>query len=55
MTTTTTPPRPPFRPVRVRPLWERADLFLEPAYPEGAEPLEEDDPEGEESAAIITP
>lgn len=47
-TTTTTPPRPPARPVRVRPLWERADLFREPVYPEGTEPLEDDGDEGED-------
>jgi len=44
--TTTTPTAPaPARPIVPRPLWERSDLFREPAYPEGSEPLED---EGEE-------
>jgi hypothetical protein len=44
---TTTPAAPPARPVRVQPLWERRDLFREPAWPDGSEPLEDDDPEDE--------
>lgn len=44
--TTTTPPAPaaaPARPIVPRPLWERHDLFQEPAYPEGLGLLEDDD------------
>lgn len=39
-------------PPGVRPLWQRHDLFLEPAY-SGVEPYEDD--EGLEDDAIITP
>jgi hypothetical protein len=42
--TTTTPTAPaPTRPIVPQPLWERSDLFREPAYPEGSEPLEDDE------------
>lgn len=46
---TTTIPAPPARPITPRPLWERRDLFQEPAYAEGFGPLddEDDDPEDE--------
>jgi len=44
MTTST----PSAQPVRVRPLWERGDLFREPVWPDGSEPVEDDDPEGDE-------
>jgi len=40
-------PTPPAVKPRVRPLWERGDLFLEPTYPEGTEPLEDDDEDDE--------
>jgi len=42
---TTTPAAPPARPVRVQPLWERRDLFREPAWPDGSEPLEDEEDE----------
>lgn len=38
MTTTT----PPAQPVRVQPLWERRDLFVEPVWPDGP-PYDGDD------------
>jgi hypothetical protein len=44
---TTTAPAPPARPIIPRPLWERGDLFQEPAYASGLELLEDDDPEDE--------
>jgi hypothetical protein len=37
----------PAQPVRVQPLWEREQLFREPAWPEGTEPIEDDDGEGD--------
>jgi hypothetical protein len=50
---TTTAPAPPARPIVPRPLWERRDLFQEPAYPEGLGPLEDEDEDQDD--AIITP
>jgi hypothetical protein len=47
-------PTPPDVKPRVRPLWERGDLFLEPAWLDGTEPLE-DDADDLEGPAIITP
>lgn len=44
---TTTAPAPPARPIVPRPLWERHQLFQEPALPDGLELLEDDDPEDE--------
>lgn len=47
MTTTTPSARPrtrtPAMPVRPRPLWERDDLFQEPAFPEELALLEDED------------
>lgn len=50
MKTTTTvptgrPPRAaaPARPIVPRPLWERHQLFQEPQYPAGLEPMEDDE------------
>lgn len=37
----------PARPIIPRPLWERHQLFQEPQYPDGLEPLEDDEDEGE--------
>jgi len=34
---------PPAQPVRVRPLWERSELFREPVYPDGLTLLEDDE------------
>jgi hypothetical protein len=51
---TTTTPVPPARPIVPRPLWERGDLFREPAWPDGTEPLE-DDADDLQGPAIITP
>ena len=50
MTTTPTAPAPsrPARPIVPLPLWERRDLFQEPAYAEGCGPLEGEDDEGED-------
>lgn len=55
--TTTTPPThaaEPTQAITPRPLWERHQLFQEPAYPEGLGLLEDDD-EPEDGAPIITP
>lgn len=46
--TTTLPTPAPARPIVPRPLWERGDLFREPAYPDGFGPLEDDDEDGPE-------
>jgi len=45
MTTTTPPARPvaPARTITPRPLWERHQLFQEPAYADGLLLLEDDD------------
>lgn len=47
MTTTLSAPPLPVRPIVPRPLWERRELFQEPAYAEGFGPLEDEDDEGE--------
>jgi hypothetical protein len=49
MTTTTPPARAatPARPITPRPLWERHQLFREPAYPEGLGPIEDDEDDNE--------
>lgn len=49
--TTTTPSAPaPARPIVPRPLWERHQLFQEPAWPEGLALLEDDEDEGCDAA-----
>jgi hypothetical protein len=56
MTTTAQPPArasEPAWPIVPRPLWERHDLFQEPVYAAGLEPLE-DDSEDEDGEPIIT-
>jgi hypothetical protein len=56
MTTTTPPARPrtqtPALPVRPRPLWERGQLFQEPAFAAELDLLEDED--DDESDGIIT-
>ena len=54
MTTTTQPTArmaaraaAPARPILPRPLWERHDLFQEPHYPDGLEPAEDGEDDGE--------
>lgn len=57
MTTSTPPARPvgPARPITPRPLWERDQIFQEPAYAAGLMLLEDDDDESEGESGIITP
>jgi hypothetical protein len=43
--TTTLPAPPPARQIVPRPLWERGDLFQEPAFPEGLVLIEDEDDE----------
>jgi hypothetical protein len=43
MATTAPAPIPLARPIAPRPLWERHQLFREPALPEGLELLEDQD------------
>jgi hypothetical protein len=47
MTPTIPAPPMPARPITPRPLWERHQLFREPDFPEGLDPLEDEgeDPE----------
>jgi len=52
--TVTIPAPAPARPIVPRPLWERRDLFQEPAYAEAFGPLEDEDDDLEDDA-IITP
>ena len=52
MTTTTTPPAhatAPSRAITPRPLWERHQLFQEPAYPAGLLLLEDDDQDDDDT------
>ena len=56
--TTTTPPAhatAPARTITPRPLWERHQIFQEPAYADGLVLREDDDDESEGEPGIITP